>query len=69
MTLAFAVRRIPHDPRGEWASGIEDGGRFHPSINFPNRRAAQRDATAMTAALGANPKIADDLWELTRRRQ
>jgi hypothetical protein len=69
MTLTFQVRRIPHDPRGEWASGIEDGGRFYPSIHSPSRRAAQRDAAAMTAALKANPKIADDLRELTRRRQ
>jgi hypothetical protein len=35
MIVAFAVRRVPHDPRGEWASGIEDGGRFYPSIHFP----------------------------------
>jgi hypothetical protein len=67
MTLAFAVHRIPHDPRGEWASGIEDGGRFYPSIHFPNRR--QRDAAAMTAALKANPQLADELHKLIRRRQ
>jgi hypothetical protein len=54
--LAFAVRRIPRDPRGEWASGIEDGGRFYPSIHFPSCLAAQRDAAAMTAALKANPR-------------
>jgi hypothetical protein len=50
MTLTFAVHRLPHDPRGEWASGIEDGDRFYPSIHFRCRRAAQRDAAAMTAA-------------------
>jgi len=60
MTLAFAVRRIPHDPRGEWASGIEDGAVFYPSIQFPSRLAAQRDAAAMTAALKANPQLADE---------
>jgi hypothetical protein len=69
MTLAFAVRRVPHDPRGEWASGIEDSVRFYPSIHFPSRRAAQRDAAAMTAALKANAKIADELHKLIRRRQ
>jgi hypothetical protein len=69
MTLAFAVRRTPHDPRGEWASGIEDGGRFYPSIHFPCRRAAQRDAAAMTAALKANPQRADELHKLIRRCQ
>ena len=69
MTLAFAVRRIPYDPRGEWASGIEDGGRFYLSIHFPSRLAAQRDATAMTAALKANPQLANELHKLIRRRQ
>ena len=69
MTLAFAVRCIPHDPRGEWASGIEDGGRFYPSIHFPNRLAAQRDAAAMTAALKANPQLAYELHKLIRRRR
>jgi hypothetical protein len=69
MTVAFAVHRIPHSPRGEWASGIEDGGRFYPSIQFRCRRAAQRDATAMTAALKANPHLADELHQLIRRRQ
>jgi hypothetical protein len=58
MTLTFQVRRIPHDPRGEWASGIEDGGRFYPSTHVASPRAAQRDATAMTAALKANPMAA-----------
>jgi hypothetical protein len=69
MTFVFAVRRIPHDPRAEWASGIEDGGRFYLSIHFPRRRAAQRDATAMTTALKANPQIADELHKLIRRCQ
>jgi hypothetical protein len=69
MTFAFAVRRIPHDPRGEWASGIEDGGRFYPAIHFPSRPAAQRDAAAMTAALKVNPQLADELHKLIRRRQ
>ena len=67
MTVAFAIRRIPHDPHGEWASGIEDGGRFYPSI--PGRLAAQRDAAAMTAALKANPQLADELNKLIRGRQ
>jgi hypothetical protein len=69
MTLTFQVRRIPHGPRGEWASGIEDGGRFYPSIHFPSRLAAQRDAAAMSAALKANPQLADELHKLIRRRQ
>jgi hypothetical protein len=69
MIVAVAVRRVPHDPRGEWASGIEDGGRFYPSSNFPNRRAARRDAAAMTAALKVNPQLADELHQLIRRRQ
>jgi hypothetical protein len=69
MTLAFAVRRIPHDPRGEWASGIEDGGGFYPSIHFPSRLAAQRDASAMSAALKANSQLADELHKLIHRRQ
>ena len=61
MTFAFAVRHIPHDPRGEWASGIEDGGRFYPSIHFRTRRDATEDAAAMTAALKANPQLAQKL--------
>ena len=68
MTVAFAIRRIPHDPHGEWASGIEDGGRFYPSIHFPSPRAAHRDAAAMTAALKSNPQLADELHKLIRRR-
>jgi hypothetical protein len=69
MTLTFAVRRLPHDPCREWASGIEDGGRFYPSIHFPSRRAAQRDAAGMTAALKVNPQLAGELQTLIRRRQ
>ena len=65
MIVAFAVRRVPHDPRGEWASGIEDGGRFYPSIHFPSRSGAQGDAAA---AVKASPQLADELHKLIRRR-
>jgi hypothetical protein len=59
MTLAFAVRCIPHDPRGECASGIEDGGTFHVSVHFRTRREAAADA-AMNVALKANPRVANE---------
>jgi len=61
MTVAFNVRRIPRHTRGEWASGIEDGGAFYVSIHFRTLREAAADAAAMNVALKADPRFANQL--------
>jgi hypothetical protein len=53
--MIFAMHLVPNSPRGEWASGIEDGGVFYIAICFATQREADEDAAAMTAALRANP--------------
>jgi hypothetical protein len=57
---------MPNSPRGEWASGIEDGGVFYISICFATQREVDEDAAAMTAVLRANPKLGEKLRRMRR---
>jgi hypothetical protein len=60
----FTARRIPNDPRGEWCSGIEDGGLFYPSLHFRTRREAAKDSAAIDAVLQTTLRLADNPTEI-----
>ena len=67
--LEFVVHFVPDAPDGKyWVSGIEDGGRFWPSLHFRTKHPAQVDAHAMRDALCANPQIAAELYRRIRQR-
>jgi hypothetical protein len=51
----------------EYDSGLEDGGRFYPSLHFRTRPAVA-DARAMKDALRVRPGFVDELRKFIRRR-
>jgi hypothetical protein len=57
--VVYVACRVPNDPRGEWASGVQVGRILYPSRHFRTEREAKDDARALNAALRKGGAVAE----------